>query len=225
MTDFGRHIDDASCADLVLGLFDAPTRARALEHVAACEACALRLRSHARAHERANAGILQREPVRLPLRRVILFASAVAATFLAVVLWHGPSSQVPLDDAHWLPVPREGVLWREGQTENAHLAAGLSAYARRDVPGAARELEGAKTTGSGEQARRLYLSHVRLMQGREREAVVLLQSIEWNQLPVAVERDGVQLLARTLRATGAGVAADSLERALASTPEWVPVLP
>ncbi|MEQ1833448.1 MAG: hypothetical protein ABL977_10370 [Candidatus Eisenbacteria bacterium] len=159
--------------------------------------------------------------------RLPLFVPVAAAAAAAVVLalWAWPARRAPALATTWLPIPSGDVLWREGQSEDEHLQAGFSAYARHDLARAAREFESARTSEASEQARRLYLGHVRLEQGHTREALTLLRSVDWASLPLAVERDGIALLVRALRANDDKVAADSLERALETSPEWVPVRP
>ncbi len=53
--DADAHLDDARCADLVLGLVPEGERAAALGHIASCPACEARLRAHVGAAERARA--------------------------------------------------------------------------------------------------------------------------------------------------------------------------
>ena len=217
------HLDDARCADLVLGLLSAPEHARAIAHASTCVPCAERLRAHARAHERAR--LVPPARSRRRPKAILWFVPMAAAAAALFLLWMTPPRPHALRPSAWLPVPSGDVLWREGQTEDTHLQAGFAAYARHDLALAAREFEAARTSDASEQARRLYLGHVRLEQGRAREALALLRSVDWASLPLAVERDGVALFARALRANDAPAAADSIERALETTPEWVPVRP
>lgn len=226
MTELAHPLDDSRCADLVLDLVAPAERAQLLAHARACPACARRLRSHLSALARARSvpRVLERKVYLLPPAWAWLPAAA-ALVVMSVILWPRPHATLPDARAHWLPVPAEGVLLREGQAEDPHLTAGFAAYARHDLVGAARELEAARTQDASEQARRLYLAHVRLLQGRPAESLSLLRSLTWTMLPGAVQRDGVALLARALRASGEIAAADSLEHALATTPEWVPVQP
>ena len=226
MTDGFRHIDDASCADLALGLFAGAQRERAVQHAGTCEPCAVRLRSHIAAAQRTLADARSartRRMARIPAWAMLPVAAAAAV--LLVMAW--PRTHLPLakPDTRWLSAPTEGLLLREGQQEDPHLSAGFAAYARQDLMAAERELTAAHATGASEQARRLYLAHVLLLGSRESEALALLRSLSWAELPLAVQRDGVALLARALRATGASASADSLDHALRETPEWVPVLP
>lgn len=225
MSEPARHLDEAHCADLVLGLLDGDARQRALMHASGCTACALRLRAHASTHERALAGVPRRRRGRVFALSMFVALPAAAAVLLVMLLGPATAPRSRSGEIHWLPSPNEGVLWREGEAEDAHLSAGFRAYARHDLVTAARELEAARTRDAAEQARRLYLSHVRLQQGRTADALALLRSLTWSELPVAVQREGVALLARTLRASGATTSADSLELTLATTPEWVPIQP
>jgi hypothetical protein len=226
MTELVHPLDDSRCADLVLGLLSPAERERLLAHARSCSVCARRLQSHVSAFEAARPGPSSRHRTRARTLPAWAWLPAAAAIVLvSVILWPRPHVAVTTASPHWLPVPAEGVLLREGQAEDPHLAAGFAAYARHDLVSAARELEAARTQDAGEQARRLYLAHVRLLQGRSGESLALLRSLTWSMLPGAVQRDGVALLARALRATGDAAAADSLEHALATTPEWVPVQP
>jgi hypothetical protein len=114
---------------------------------------------------------------------------------------------------------------RAGDDMDARLEAGLAAYARHDLVTAERELTAARASDGAEQARRLYLAHVKLLRHDPSGALALLRSLEYIELPAAVSRDAVRLLAQALRAEGEAASADSLDRALEHSPEWAPVLP
>jgi hypothetical protein len=122
-------------------------------------------------------------------------------------------------------MPAEGVLLREGEAEDPHLVAGFAAYARHDLAGARRELERAHASETAEQARRVYLAHVLMLEGDAVGALGLLRSVDWIELPAAVHRPAVELLERAERATGHPASADSIQHALETTPEWIPILP
>jgi len=225
----GSHVDDARCADLVLGLLSHAERRDAIAHATLCEECALRLREHVAAAVRAaDAGAARRGPARIARLRpawIVPSALAAAAAVLALVVLGPHAARRPAGPEPWLLTSADGVLLREGEAEDPHLARGFAAYARHDLAAARRELEQAQGHDTSEQARRLYLAHVLLMQGEPARALALLQSLDWVQIPVAVRREAARIDARALRATGHAAAADSLEKRLSSTPEWIPVLP
>jgi hypothetical protein len=124
-----------------------------------------------------------------------------------------------------LPAPGAEVRTREGGAEDPHLTAGLAAYAAHDFVTAERELRAAQLDGSAEMLRRLYLAQVRMQRGDARTAVQLLRGVEWKVVPEPWRRDGVALLARALRATGADASADSIEHALGAADPATPLLP
>jgi len=228
------HLDDARCADLVLGLTPVAEREAALAHVSECSACEERLRAHAMAAERAradrpaNAGarVLPMPLVRphVPMRRALSFAAAAAIVIaLAIpILGRLPNKA---EKRHWLPALGEQVRTREGELADPRLTAGLEAYAAHDLERANRELSAAHATGGAEQMRRLYLAHVRLALGDPRGATALLQSLEWRTVPEPWRREGIALLARALRRDGRRTAADSIERALKHVEPGTPFLP
>ena len=225
------HLTDAHCADLVLGLLADDACARALTHASACVVCAERLRSHVAAVTRLRADQSDAsgaQVLRLPRRWRLgprVPAIAAAAALVLLLGWPRFSQHVPRPQPTWLAVPSDDVLLREGDAEDPHLAAGFAAYARHDLPTAKRELMLAHTTESTEQARRLYLAHVCLLEGDAAESLSLLRSLTWIALPAAVHRDALSLLVQALRATDHRASADSLEHVLRSTPEWVPLQP
>lgn len=220
-----RHLDDGRCADLALGLLTGHERDDAVAHAVACAECAVRLRHHIATQERwvtesgaaaSRAGRRLRWPVGLAA------AAALIAVFTVprIVMRPGVDAEGPR-----LVAPAEGVLMREGETEDPHLRAGLEAYAAGDLERAERELGMANATGIADEARRLYLSQVKLLRGDEAAALGLLRGLRWESLPSHVSRDAVALYARVLRASGRPASADSLERLLEHTPEWQPLRP
>jgi hypothetical protein len=231
MSEREQHLDDARCADLALGLSPDPARERDLSHAQRCTECAVRLRAHVAATFGAQAArpgaiVALPRPQRGRARRVsVAGGAAAAAALIAALLWPRTASHPPAPTMHWLATPSEGMFMRAGEDMDAHLDAGLTAYARRDLATAERELAAAHASDGAEQARRLYLAHVRLLHHDASGALALLRSLDFIELPAAVSRDAVRLLAQALRAEGEAASADSLERALARSPEWVPVLP
>lgn len=220
------HLDDARCADIVLELLPAEARRTALAHASRCPACGARLRSHVAALSRMHADLPAGGRVERWQRAWALApAFAAAAALLLLVWWPRDTARHATRPTAWLSMPAEGVLLREGAAEDAHLAAGFAAYARHDLPVARRELEAAHASETTEQARRVYLAHVVLLEGDAARALALLRSVDWIELPAAVHRPAVELLAEAERATGHPASADSIQHALQTTPEWVPILP
>lgn len=218
------HIDDARCADLVLGLLPDAERAAWLEHAALCAACEARLRSHAGASFRAAADWRdkRRESVtpiaaaakpRARFTPMIAWAAA-AALALAVALPLLLRHSAPETGAPAMPVPGDAVSTRAGDGEDAHLSAGIDAYASRDFVTARRELEAARVSGPPEQMRRLYLAQVLVELNRPGEALELLRSLTWVSIPEPYRHDAALLFARALRLGGDAASADSVERSL-----------
>jgi hypothetical protein len=223
-----QHLDDTRCSDLVLELLGPDLRRDALAHASHCPECAARLRSHVAAVHRMRAdqpGSRSGQGHRFSPARTLAPALAAAAALVLLVWWPRGAPRQATEPAAWLTMPSEGVLLREGEAEDPHLVAGFAAYARHDLAGARRELEVAHASETAEQARRVYLAHVVWLQGDAAHALELLRSIVWIELPAAVHRPAVELLARAERATGHPASADSIEHALRTTPEWIPIQP
>lgn len=228
MSEPALHLDDVRCSDLVLDLLPPDVRRDALAHASRCPACAARLRSHVAAVSRMRADLPGSSPGRLHMLRsawTLAPALAAAAALALLVWWPRGAAHNATGPATWLTMPAEGVLLREGAAEDPRLAAGFAAYARHDLPGARRELEAAQASETTEQARRVYLAHVLLLQGDAARALALLRSVDWIELPAAVHRPALELLVQAERATGHPASADSIQRALQTTPEWIPILP
>ena len=228
MVETTRHLADAHCADLVLDLLAPAERHAALAHASSCPECAARLRSHVSAASRMRADLPAGRRARISrMSPLVPLLPALAAAAALVVLLGLPRGvqHVPRTSASWLAMPADGVLFREGAAEDPHLVAGFAAYARHDLPVARRELELARAGETAEQARRVYLAHVVLLEGDAERALALLRSLDWIELPAAVHRPAVELLVQAERATGHPASADSIEHALRITPEWIPVQP
>lgn len=225
------HLDDFRVADLVLGFLGDDDRAEALAHAARCDECAERIRAHVSAQarmaaDRPGAAVLQHPATARRASRVWHWLPAAAALIVATVLvvrLPGPRERAV--GSVWLPALVEPQLLRGETPLDPHLAAGMDAYARRDLERAGSELSRARAVGPAEQARRLYLAHARFEQGEREQALELLRAVDFAQLPAGVARDGLGLLVRALRATGHGAEADSLERMRLRAPEWLPVRP
>ncbi len=224
------HLDDARCADLVLGLLPAREREAALAHASECPACESRLRAHASAGERARADAPGRATVTpLPAPRprrtawAALAAAAAAAIAVGVFTWPHPGG--PVDAGPWLPDPGQEIRTRSDAATDPHLAAGLSAYRDRDLARACAELRAARTEGPAEALRKLYLGHAMLASGDADGAASVLRGVEWRFVPEPWRRDGFATLARALRASGHAGGADSVERVLARPDAVTPLVP
>jgi hypothetical protein len=226
----GAHLDDACSADLVLGLLPDAERDAALAHAAECPACEGRLRSHAAAaaraqHDRPGAPRILALPKRRPFlagRRGVIAAIVTLVAALPLALRGTHRAPVP---ASALPAPGEAVRTRQGTAEDPHLAAGLAAWAAHDPARAARELAQARGTGGAESMRRIYLADAEYACGHPREAVSQLRALDWALVPEPWRRDAAGLLARSLRASGEGATADSIERALRALAPGTPFVP
>ena len=225
--DLQAHLDDDRCAELVLGLLAEPVRDAAIAHAERCEACARMLHAHVSAQARAHADRPGARVQRIPrLPRIAYWLPAAAALIVvSVLLVRNVVTRSPGTEAHWLPALGEPQLLRGESPPDAHLAAGMQAYAARDLERATRELALARATGPAEQARCLYLAHAWLELGEPERALPLLRDIDHSELPLDLAREAARMLVRTLRATGRASEADSLEAMLRRTPEWVPVRP
>lgn len=225
------HLDEDRCAELVLGLLAEAERDAAIAHAERCEACARRLRAHVAAQARMIADHPDTRSAAAPraIRRAPRVAywlpAAAALAVVSVLLARNLAPPAKAPEARWLPALGEPHLLRGERPGDPHLAAGMKAYAGRDLEAAARELAAARAEGPAEQARRVYLAHAWLELGEPERALPLLRSVNFAELPSAVSREAVGLFARALRATGHAADADSLERLLHRTPEWVPVRP
>src|SRR5439155_12068183 len=130
-------------------------RHEALAHARHCPVCAARLRSHVAAVHRMQAdqpGSGAGAVSRLPRAWSLAPALAAAAALVLLVWWPRGSQQHAVRPTSWLAMPTDGVLLREGEAEDPHLAAGFAAYARHDLTAARRELELAHAGETAEQA-------------------------------------------------------------------------
>jgi hypothetical protein len=218
-----RHLDDARCADHVLGLLPPEAAARDLEHAAACPGCEARLRAHAAAHDRARAreraGLAVRGRVVRPVvpgwrtRATVGIAAAAALTVALGAPWLLRRGAREERAFTWLPTGGGSV--QRGDGTDPHLAAGLEAYARHDAFAAERELSLAKASGSAEAARRLFLASTALARGDTGRAIELLESVNFDtDVPEPWHTAGLRLLESAWRRAGRYPQADSLARAL-----------
>jgi hypothetical protein len=213
------HLDDARCADLVLGLLDAEDAERDLAHAAACPACEARLRAHAAAHDRARARPRTNAKVLRPAvpwwkspRGAGLAAAAAVAVAVGAPLVAQRAARHEGAFA-WLPAG-SGVVQRASAID-PHLVAGLEAYARHDAGTAERELAAARASGSAEAARRVFLASAVLSRGDAERAIGLLESVNFDQdLPEPWRTEALRTLALAWRRAGRAGQADSLVREL-----------
>lgn len=219
------HLDEDRCAELVLGLVAGAEREAAIAHAERCEPCAQRLRAHVAAQARMLADQPRARTIRRAPRLALWLPAAAALAVVSVLLARGVGPRAPAPEPRWLPSLGEPHLLRGAAPADPRLVAGMKAYADRDLESAARELALARTEGPVEQARRVYLAHAWLELGEPERALPLLRSVNYPELPARFSREAAGLLARALRATGHPAEADSLERLLHRTPEWVPVRP
>jgi hypothetical protein len=212
-----RHLDDARCADLVLGLLEAPRAKKALAR-AQMPGLRRRLRSHAGQPARRPTGTRASRPrVALHPRRGVPLPTLFAAAAVLVAV-----AALPLlrtrphagDGVAWLPAPGESVRMRGETAPDSRLSAGLAAYEARDLETAQRHLEAAKTEGAAEEVRRLYLGHILVAKGRVQEGAELMGGIRWVLVPEPWRHEGARAWARALRAIGDFARADSVERSL-----------
>jgi len=215
------HLDDARCADLVLGLAPADEAAADLAHAARCPACEARLRAHAAAHDRARAReregsgrVLRpnvpwwRRPAAGALAAAAVLAVAVAAPWLAR---RAERSDAPFA---WL-TSGAGVVQRAAGAD-PRLLAGLEAYARRDAAAAERELSAARASGSAEAARRVFLASAVLARGDHARAIELLESVNYEfDVPEPWRTEALRTLETAWRRAGRNAQAESLARELA----------
>jgi len=213
------HLDDARCADLVLGLPEAAEAERDLAHAAECPACEARLRAHAAAHDRARALPLPEAQV---LRPAVPWwkrtrgggLAAAAALVLALGVPFLMQRAARREGAFtWLPAG-SGVVQRATGSD-PRLIAGLEAYARHDAEAAERELSAAHASGSAESARRVFLASAVLARGDAERAIALLESVNFDQdLPEPWRSEALRTLALAWRRAGRAAQADSLEHVL-----------
>lgn len=216
-----RHLSDALCADLVLGLLEGFEREQALDHARTCDECESRLRAHAGASERAQADwaasvsatpVPMRPKFALPLPALFAAAAAlIAALSLPIVLRHGAREELA---PQWLPSAGESVRLRGEGEPDAHLTAGLAAYEARDLETAERELMAARAEGAAETVRRLYLGNVLVARGRAQEASAVFGDVRWYQVPEPWRHQAARTWAQALRTVGDFARADSVERSL-----------
>jgi hypothetical protein len=218
------HVDDERCIELLSGLLPPPERERLLAHTARCVECEERLRlrgaERVRIEARAPEGYrsaTQRPRFRpWPVPRWAAPAGLAAAACLVVVLVLS-RSRSPIPQPAWLPAG-DGVVDLRGGGEDEALAAGIEAYARRDLDAAIDRLRAAKEAGSYEVARGIYLGSALVARGAFDEAADLL-----GRLPLQIAVEPWRSEARwnyyvALSGARRRAAADSMLRALAREP-------
>jgi len=145
------------------------------------------------------------------------WAVAIPAALLILLLWPhetGPPETVLL---RWLPSSSEILPLRAADSSGAteDLAAGLAAYAARDLETAVQRLEATEATGTLETVRRAYLGSALAWTGRYAEAAEILQTVSPRALPDPWAAEARWTLFVALRGSGQIAAADSLLQALA----------
>lgn len=226
-----RHLDEATCADLVLGLLPRLEGEAWRRHTSLCSRCEARLRAHAGASVRAQVearalagpGSRPLEAERPGVARVTRLrphwldasiVAAAAAVLLLVLMPRATKSPREAVRSEWLASPREMVRMRAEGALDPNLAQGFEAYGDRDLTGSVRLLRSAHATAAAEQARRLYLGHALLADGQPIEALAWLKSVDLAQLPEPWKAQATRALVAACRANAEHDRADSLERAL-----------
>jgi len=221
MSEPVRHLDDDTCATLVLGLASPDEHEAAVTHARTCVACETRLRAHAGAGVRARADlgtaagplrVVRSRPARRGRPLVVAATAAAAAAVITVFLMQAPSLQTGAAP-EWLTTPGELVRMRSESEIDESLRTGLEAYTRRDLPATITALRAANVSGGAEQARRLYLGHALLASGNAKEARGWLESLNLDALPEPWRAEARSSLAAAWRRTGRSRQADSLESA------------
>lgn len=222
MNDPHAHLDEACCADLVLGLLPPEHAERALAHAGQCAECEAMLRAHAGAAVAARVAQQPRASV-LPLSvqrflrgprgwRGSAVAAAAAAVLLLALLPTRREPAPPQPPTPWLESASEWVRTRAEGALDPRLADGLAAYERRELTVAVATLREVQATGAAEQVRRLYLGHALLASEQPIEALAWLTSVEREQLPEPWRSQADRALMTAWRANGRHSQADSLQR-------------
>lgn len=139
-----------------------------------------------------------------------------AAAILLVLVW--PQEQgAPNAALRWLPISAAGASVRASveAISNQDLAAGLDAYAARDLDRAIRVLQTTEATGQQEAARRIFLANALAWNGEHADAVSILRTVDAWTLPDPWGSEARWTLYVSLRECGQEAAADSLLRVLA----------
>lgn len=143
-----------------------------------------------------------------------LGAVAVAALLL-ILLW--PDRDGGEDASlRWLPVTPGGLQVRDAEetVESEAVAAGMAAYANREVETAIDLLRETSASGRLETLRRIYLASALAQTERYSEAARLLKSVRPQTLPDPWGSESLWTLYVSLRESGQQTAADSLLRLL-----------
>jgi len=180
------HLLDYEQIDLIEGLLGATGREQALEHLEECAGCEAHFRRLAAQREWARVSIppmslAPRKTWRTPALRYIL---PFAAAALLAWLWLRPEGSTP-QNLPTLPPPGTELLHRNVDAPEGWFRAGLDAYARGDYQRAASELEREHSANDEgwELQRRVYLGSALARLGRYREAIVELESLDFDVLP------------------------------------------
>ncbi len=200
------HPDADLRLDLLLGLLDEEASSQVLAHLDACPACeeAFRrqyadqqhllatrelrttdsgqlevMRRKASSSAKPRLRLIHRRPM---MRVAIPLLAAAAVLFL---LWFWPGEGPEAEGSRWLPVPAKGLLIRQGAPtgDSADLTAGLDAYARKDLAAAIDLLSRARSEGTLDLVRRVYLGSALLQASRPAEAADMLVTVTSQPLP------------------------------------------
>jgi hypothetical protein len=142
------------------------------------------------------------------------FAAIAAAALLLVLL---PEKERSVSTLNWLPLSAEGPSLRSSveAIANKDLAAGLDAYAARDLDQAITLLERAEASEQMETIRKIFLASALAWSGNHAEAVSVLQTINLRTLPDPWGGEAHWTLYVALEKSGQTASADSLLRILA----------
>lgn len=236
------HITDDEFLDLVSGFLEGPARERVIAHASSCARCDARFLEISATHERGLARAAQvlvdaaEAPRANPFWRpslALVAAAGVIVVATAVFLARpqpAPSSRAArAPDPVWLP---SAVLEGDRRSGGEALAEslvieGVKAYDRRDLVEAERLLRTPLPRGGSEWMRRLYLASALVEQGRDAEALPLLDTIHADLLPepwnaewgwtffVALERQGLHARADSVLETLVKLEGDVGDRARA----------
>ncbi len=235
------HLDRDLCRDLLHGLLPSAEEEMAITHLVGCPACERLLQEMVTEREKLRAADVARRQSALPARHVdnllgrlwatltagfrrpafsLTTAAVATVSILLVVLWPRPDS-IPLPgQLQWLPTAAHKIQLRNGAETiaNQNLAAGLEAYADRDLDRAVELLTGAEVSGPLDTIRRIYLGSALARNGAYKNALTVLQAVAADPLPDPWRCETLWTLYVVLREAGRDAAADSLLRALAREP-------
>lgn len=150
-----------------------------------------------------------------PRYQVGLGLVAIAVVLILLVWPHQKERQALT--LYWMPVSSEGSSVRSTAkaASNPDLAAGIDAYAARDLDLAITLLQGAQTSGQNETLRKVFLASALAWSGNHADAVSILRTVRAQTLPDPWGSEARWTLYLSLRECGPKATADSLLRVLA----------